>query len=99
MVGKKGISCGTGPAATGFRRVTGGEFIADVVLVDQSPIGRTPRSNPITYIKAFDAIRDVFASTVESMKRGYPAGHFSFTIPGPPSHTSQAARTFTVQMP
>src|SRR5208337_2230459 len=63
-------------------RVTGAEWIDEVVLVDQSPIGRTPRSNPITYIKAFDAIRELFASLPESKKHGYAAGHFSFNIPG-----------------
>jgi len=98
LAAEKGITAGPGPAATGFRRVTGGEYIADVVLVDQSPIGRTPRSNPVTYIKAFDAIRDVFASTVESMKRGYTAGHFSFNIPGGRCETCQGDGTVTVEM-
>ena len=65
-----------------LERVEGGEWIDEVVLVDQSPIGRTPRSNPVTYIKAFDAIRELFASLPESEKRGYAAGHFSFNIPG-----------------
>ncbi len=52
-------------------------------MIDQSPIGRTPRSNPVTYIKAFDLIRAVFAATREAEKRGYTAGHFSFGfIPG-----------------
>ncbi|MBZ5523823.1 MAG: excinuclease ABC subunit UvrA [Acidobacteriia bacterium] len=98
LAAEKGITAGPGPAATGFRRVTGGEYIADVVLVDQSPIGRTPRSNPVTYIKAFDTIRDVFASTVESMKRGYSAGHFSFNIPGGRCETCQGDGTVTVEM-
>jgi excinuclease ABC subunit A len=98
LAAEKGITAGPGPAAGGFRRVTGGEFIADVVLVDQSPIGRTPRSNPVTYIKAFDTIRDVFASTVESMKRGYAAGHFSFNIPGGRCETCQGDGTVTVEM-
>ena len=55
---------------------TGGRLIIvidEVVLVDQSPIGRTPRSNPVTYIKAFDAIREVFASTPDAKRRGYSA--------------------------
>jgi excinuclease ABC subunit A len=56
--------------------------IQRVVSVDQAPIGRTPRSNPVTYIKAFDAIRAVFANTFESRKRGYKPGRFSFNVKG-----------------
>jgi len=63
-------------------RMEGANQIEGVILVDQSPIGRTPRSNPSTYMKAFDAIREVFAATPEAKKRGYTAGHFSFNIPG-----------------
>jgi excinuclease ABC subunit A len=56
--------------------------LARVVVVDQSPIGRTPRSNPVTYIKAFDGIRDVFTRTFEARKRGYKPGRFSFNVRG-----------------
>jgi excinuclease ABC subunit A len=56
--------------------------IDDVILVDQSPIGRSPRSNPVTYIKAFDAIRAVFADTVHARTHNYPASHFSFNVDG-----------------
>ena len=65
-----------------YTRLEGGELLDEVILVDQSPIGRTPRSNPVTYIKAFDAIRELFASLPEAQKHGYTAGHFSFNIPG-----------------
>ncbi|HXO37246.1 MAG TPA: excinuclease ABC subunit UvrA [Candidatus Acidoferrum sp.] len=98
LAAEKGITAGAGPAASGFKRVTGGQYIADVVLVDQSPIGRTPRSNPVTYIKAFDAIREVFASVAESHKHGYTAGHFSFNIPGGRCETCQGDGTVTVEM-
>ncbi|MCA9267765.1 MAG: excinuclease ABC subunit A, partial [Planctomycetales bacterium] len=67
-----------GPRPLPYGDVFGDGQIDDVVLVDQSPIGRSPRSNPVTYIKAFDAIRAVFAETVEARTHNYTAGHFSF---------------------
>jgi excinuclease ABC subunit A len=76
----------------------GDQYIDEVVLVDQSPIGRTPRSNPVTYIKAFDAIRDLFASLPEAKKRGFSAGHFSFNIPGGRCEICQGDGTVTVEM-
>jgi len=98
LAAEKGITSGPGPAVNGFKKIIGGQYISDVVLVDQSPIGRTPRSNPVTYIKAFDAIRDVFASTAEAQKRGYASGHFSFNIPGGRCETCQGDGTVTVEM-
>jgi excinuclease ABC subunit A len=86
-----------GPAAT-WESLTGDQFIDEVVLVDQSPIGRTPRSNPVTYIKAFDAIRDLFSSLPEAKKRGLSAGHFSFNIPGGRCEVCQGDGTVTVEM-
>ena len=56
--------------------------IDEVIMVDQSPIGRSPRSNPVTYLKVFDEIRNVFAETIEARTRGYNAGHFSFNVDG-----------------
>ena len=81
-----------------FARFEGDQFVRDVVLVDQSPIGRTPRSNPITYIKAFDAIREVLASLPESRKRGYSPGDFSFNVPGGRCEVCQGNGTVTVEM-
>jgi excinuclease ABC subunit A len=64
------------------RKLEGAEFVSDVVLVDQAPIGRTPRSNPVTYLKAFDPIRELLASTKDARSRGLTASHFSFNVPG-----------------
>ncbi len=64
------------------RKLEGAEFVTDVVLVDQTPIGRTPRSNPVTYLKAFDPIRELFAATKDARSRGLTASHFSFNVPG-----------------
>jgi excinuclease ABC subunit A len=63
-------------------RITGTENIDKVIDIDQSPIGRTPRSNPATYIKAFDEIRSLFAEMPEAKVRGYQPGRFSFNKPG-----------------
>ena len=79
-------------------RLEGDAEISEVVIVDQSPIGRTPRSNPATYLKAFDAIRETFAETPDSKRRGYTAGHFSFNVPGGRCETCQGDGTVTVEM-
>jgi excinuclease ABC subunit A len=62
--------------------VQGAEYIEQLEMVDQAPLGRSPRSNPVTYMKAFDAIRDLFARTPEGKKAGFEASHFSFNMPG-----------------
>ena len=87
---------------TNFRdacdRIEGDAAVEAIEMVDQSPIGRTPRSNPATYLKAFDAIREVFAATPDAKKRGLTAGHFSFNIPGGRCEACQGDGTVTVEM-
>ncbi len=95
---KKQQTAGPPRGAAAWESLEGDQFIDEVVLVDQSPIGRTPRSNPVTYIKAFDAIRDLFASLPEAKKRGFASGHFSFNIPGGRCETCQGDGTVTVEM-
>ena len=81
-----------------FQRLEGRQFVDDVVLVDQSPIGRTPRSNPVTYIKVYDGIREVFANTREAQARGLDPSHFSFNLPGGRCEVCQGDGTVTVEM-
>ena len=65
-----------------FDQMLGTGQLDDVILVDQSPIGRSPRSNPVTYLKIFDEIRNVFADTVDAKTRNFTAGYFSFNVDG-----------------
>lgn len=65
-----------------FDSVEGVEYFDKVIAIDQSPIGRTPRSNPATYTGVFNAIRDLFAMTPDAQERGYKAGRFSFNVSG-----------------
>ncbi|MFZ0562501.1 MAG: excinuclease ABC subunit UvrA [Terriglobales bacterium] len=91
-------SNGSAPAAILWDSIEGEDYLDEVVLVDQSPIGRTPRSNPVTYIKAFDIIRELFASLPEAKKRGFPTGYFSFNVPGGRCENCQGDGTVTVEM-
>ena len=81
-----------------FRKLEGTEYITDVVLVDQAPIGRTPRSNPVTYLKAFDPIRELFAATKDARSRGLTASHFSFNVPGGRCEACQGEGEVRVEM-
>ncbi len=81
-----------------YRTLEGTEIITDVVLVDQQPIGRTPRSNPVTYLKAFDPIRELFASTKDARARGLSASHFSFNVPGGRCEACQGEGEVRVEM-
>ncbi len=88
---------GTDPAHL-YRELSGTQHLNEVVLVDQSPIGRTPRSNPVTYIKAFDAIRELFAAQPDSKRRNLTAGMFSFNVPGGRCDVCEGDGTVTVEM-
>jgi excinuclease ABC subunit A len=92
-----GQSDGSDPSGA-FKSLTGVERLNDVVLVDQTPIGRTPRSNPITYIKGFDLVRELFASQPEAKRLSLTPGHFSFNVPGGRCNTCEGDGTVTVEM-
>ena len=81
-----------------FRGLEGLEYITDAVLVDQTPIGRTPRSNPVTYLKAFDPIRELFSLTKDAKTRGLTASHFSFNVPGGRCEACQGEGEVRVEM-
>ena len=80
------------------RKVSGINHIDSVEMVDQSPIGRSSRSNPATYTKAFDGIRDLFANTRQSKIMGYEPGHFSFNVPGGRCETCKGEGVQTIEM-
>ena len=92
-----GQTDGADPSSV-FASLSGTERLNDVVLVDQTPIGRTPRSNPITYIKGFDLVRELFASQPESKRLSLTPGHFSFNVPGGRCNTCEGDGTVTVEM-
>ena len=78
--------------------ITGLEYIDKIVVIDQAPIGRTPRSNPATYTKAFDYIREIFAATPEAKMRGYKVGRFSFNRPGGRCENCEGKGTIEIEM-
>ena len=81
-----------------YDALEGLEYVDEVVLVDQAPIGRTPRSNPVTYIKAWDAVRKLFAAAPISRERGYTPGHFSFNVDGGRCEECKGAGAVEVEM-
>ena len=81
-----------------FSSLTGVEAIDDVVGIDQSPIGKSPRSNPVTYVKAFDEIRRIFADAALSRERRYTPGTFSFNVAGGRCETCEGAGYLEVEM-
>jgi excinuclease ABC subunit A len=87
-----------GEAVGTVQGLTGWEQLEDVVLIDQSPIGRSPRSNPVTYIKAFDEIRELFAQQPLARQRRYTAATFSFNLPGGRCEACEGAGHVQVEM-
>ena len=81
-----------------FKKIEGLEHIDKVIDIDQSPIGRTPRSNPATYTKTFDEIRSLFAQTPEAAIRGYKPGRFSFNVKGGRCETCEGAGVRIIEM-
>jgi excinuclease ABC subunit A len=88
---------GSDPTAL-YRELSGTQYLNDVILVDQSPIGRTPRSNPVTYIKAFDDIRALFAAQPDAKRKNFSPGSFSFNVPGGRCDVCEGDGTVTVEM-
>jgi len=78
--------------------ILGAEHLQAIEIVDQSPIGKSSRSTPVTYTKAFDAIRDLFAETPASKQLGWRSGHFSFNVPGGRCETCEGEGSVTVEM-
>ena len=85
-------------AALPYRELAGFEGLADVVMIDQSPIGRSSRSNPVTYLKAFDEIRKTFAATHEAKTRNFGASKFSFNVEGGRCGVCEGTGDLTVDM-
>jgi excinuclease ABC subunit A len=81
-----------------FHEIRGSDLIKDIVLVDQSPIGKTPRSNPVTYLKIYDLIRELFANSMAGRAKNLDPAHFSFNVPGGRCETCQGSGTITVEM-
>jgi len=81
-----------------YKKLDGADYIDKVIDIDQSPIGRTPRSNPITYVEGFTAIRDLFANLPESKMRGYKPGRFSFNVRGGRCENCEGDGTIKIEM-
>jgi len=98
LVGEHSAKLHLGEKVGRYETITGFDALEDVVLVDQSPIGKSPRSNPVTYVKAFDEIRCIFADTPLARQRKYTPGTFSFNVEGGRCEACEGAGALEVEM-
>jgi len=98
LVGEHSAKLHLGEKVGEYDTITGFDAVEDVVLIDQSPIGKSPRSNPVTYVKAFDEIRAIFADTPLARQRKYTAGTFSFNVAGGRCEKCEGAGALEVEM-
>jgi len=98
LVGEHSAKLHLGEKVGLYETITGFDALEDVVLIDQSPIGKSPRSNPVTYVKAFDEIRCIFADTPLARQRKYTPGTFSFNVEGGRCEACEGAGALEVEM-
>ncbi|PKL81871.1 MAG: excinuclease ABC subunit A [Ignavibacteriae bacterium HGW-Ignavibacteriae-3] len=92
------INGGNPPKLGKYDSIEGSRYIDEIEIVDQSPIGKSPRSNPVSYVKGYELIRDLFASTPQAKSRGYKPGYFSFNVPGGRCETCKGEGYITIEM-
>ncbi len=92
------LNGGNPPKLGKYDSIEGARFIDEIEIVDQSPIGKSPRSNPISYVKGYEIIRELFANTPQAKARGYKPGYFSFNVPGGRCETCQGEGSITIEM-
>ncbi|MEA2705335.1 MAG: excinuclease subunit, partial [Gemmatimonadaceae bacterium] len=98
LMGEHSAKLHLGEKVGEYETITGFDAIEDVVMIDQSPIGKSPRSNPVTYVKAFDEIRSIFADTPLARQRKYTPGTFSFNVEGGRCEACEGAGALEVEM-
>ncbi|MBI5475122.1 MAG: ATP-binding cassette domain-containing protein, partial [Ignavibacteriales bacterium] len=89
---------GNPPKLGKYDSIEGSRYIDEIEIVDQSPIGKSPRSNPISYVKGYELIRELFAGTPQARSRGYKPGYFSFNVTGGRCETCQGEGVITIEM-
>jgi excinuclease ABC subunit A len=92
------LNGGNPPKLGKYDSIEGSRYIDEIEIVDQSPIGKSPRSNPISYVKGYEIIRELFAATPQARARGYKPGYFSFNVPGGRCETCQGEGYVTIEM-